>query len=53
MFWVYVHVAVDLKCKLICSSQETRELHITDENLIDGTPCSYENSSNICIQVII
>lgn len=33
-------------------SKETRELFVTGENLIDGTPCSYENSSDICIQVI-
>lgn len=39
-----------MKCKLICISQNSRELFITDEDLIDGTPCSYENSTNICIQ---
>lgn len=42
----------DMKCKLICISQNSRELFVTDENLIDGTPCSYENSTNICIQGI-
>lgn len=41
-----------MKCQLICMSKETRELFVTGENLIDGTPCSYENSSDICIQVI-
>lgn len=41
-----------MKCKLICISHSSRELFVTDENLIDGTPCSYENSTNICIQGI-
>ncbi|XP_017773383.1 PREDICTED: A disintegrin and metalloproteinase with thrombospondin motifs 3-like [Nicrophorus vespilloides] len=40
----------EMKCKLICASKETGDLYITGENLIDGTPCSYENKSNICIQ---
>lgn len=40
----------DMKCKLICIRQNSRELYVTDENLIDGTPCSYENTTNICIQ---
>nr|XP_022919274.1 A disintegrin and metalloproteinase with thrombospondin motifs 2-like [Onthophagus taurus] len=40
------------KCKLICISKETRELFITEENLIDGTLCSYESSTEICIQGI-
>lgn len=42
---------MDKKCKLICISENTKELFESSENLIDGTPCSYENSDNICIQV--
>ncbi|KAK5650098.1 hypothetical protein RI129_001127 [Pyrocoelia pectoralis] len=40
----------EMKCQLICMSKETRELFVTGENLIDGTPCSYDSSSDICIQ---
>ncbi|KAF5281477.1 hypothetical protein FQA39_LY17770 [Lamprigera yunnana] len=40
----------ELKCQLICMSKETRELFVTGESLIDGTPCSYESSTDICIQ---
>ncbi|XP_018318532.1 A disintegrin and metalloproteinase with thrombospondin motifs 2 isoform X2 [Agrilus planipennis] len=39
-----------LKCQLICLGKETRELFVTGENLLDGTPCSYDNGSDICIQ---
>ncbi|KAG5878130.1 hypothetical protein JTB14_017219 [Gonioctena quinquepunctata] len=38
------------KCKFICVNAERKELYISDENLIDGTPCSYENQDNICVQ---
>lgn len=38
------------KCKLICISQETKETFVTDDNLIDGTPCSYDVPDGICIQ---
>lgn len=41
----------EMKCKLICTSNETRELSVTGENFIDGTPCSYDDSSDICVQV--
>ncbi|KAJ8983287.1 hypothetical protein NQ317_010537 [Molorchus minor] len=41
---------IEKKCKYICVSAERKELHIADENLIDGTPCSYENPDNICVQ---
>ncbi|XP_018568687.1 A disintegrin and metalloproteinase with thrombospondin motifs 3 [Anoplophora glabripennis] len=40
----------DKKCKFICISAERKELFVTDENLIDGTPCSYEDPDNICVQ---
>ncbi|KAF5303503.1 hypothetical protein FQR65_LT08202 [Abscondita terminalis] len=51
MTWLpYESDDAEMKCQLICMSKETRELFVTGENLIDGTPCSYENSSDICIQ---
>ncbi|KAK4883298.1 hypothetical protein RN001_006617 [Aquatica leii] len=51
MTWLpYESEDAEMKCQLICMSKETRELFVTGENLIDGTPCSYENSSDICIQ---
>ncbi|KAJ8939578.1 hypothetical protein NQ314_011073 [Rhamnusium bicolor] len=40
----------DKKCKYICVNAERKELFITEENLIDGTPCSYEDHDNICVQ---
>lgn len=39
-----------LKCQLSCRSRETGEIFFSEENLIDGTPCSY-GSSDICVQV--
>ncbi|XP_015839228.1 A disintegrin and metalloproteinase with thrombospondin motifs 2 isoform X1 [Tribolium castaneum] len=51
MTWLpYESEDLDKKCKLICISENTKELFESSENLIDGTPCSYENSDNICIQ---
>ncbi|CAH1372937.1 unnamed protein product [Tenebrio molitor] len=41
---------LEKKCKLICISEGSKELFESSENLIDGTPCSYENTDNICIQ---
>ncbi|CAG9824041.1 unnamed protein product [Phaedon cochleariae] len=38
------------KCKFICLNAERKELYISSENLIDGTPCSYDNEDNICVQ---
>lgn len=32
-------------------AQETGEIFESSENVVDGTPCSYENSHAICIQV--
>jgi hypothetical protein len=38
------------KCKLACYHQETREHFLTGDNVVDGTLCSYDHPSNICIQ---
>ncbi|KAJ8962090.1 hypothetical protein NQ318_018044 [Aromia moschata] len=38
------------KCKYICVNAENKELYVTGENLMDGTPCSYEDADNICVQ---
>lgn len=32
-------------------SDERKEILTLEENLPDGTPCSYENEDKICIQV--
>ncbi|KAK2720886.1 hypothetical protein QYM36_004690, partial [Artemia franciscana] len=37
------------QCKLSCISDEG-ELKSTSENLLDGAPCSYEDSNGVCIQ---
>ncbi|KAJ3646138.1 hypothetical protein Zmor_023740 [Zophobas morio] len=51
MTWLpYESEEMEKKCKLICISETTNELFESDENLIDGTPCSYENTDDICIQ---
>ncbi|XP_069685429.1 A disintegrin and metalloproteinase with thrombospondin motifs 1-like [Periplaneta americana] len=40
-----------MKCQLTCVSRETGEVFMSGENLIDGTPCSYDNyDKSICIQ---
>lgn len=41
----------DRKCKLICINEDKQELYSTNENLDDGTKCSYDNEDNICVQV--
>jgi hypothetical protein len=38
------------KCKLACYNQQTREHFLTMDNLIDGTACSYDHPTNICVQ---
>ena len=38
------------KCKLGCYHQQTREYFLTGDNVIDGTACSYDQPSNICVQ---
>eukprot|EP00095_Tigriopus_kingsejongensis_P002760 maker-scaffold1543_size36305-snap-gene-0.8 protein:Tk02760 transcript:maker-scaffold1543_size36305-snap-gene-0.8-mRNA-1 annotation:"hypothetical protein D910_03831" len=38
------------KCQLTCYNREDQEYYQTGENVIDGTPCSYDEPSDICIQ---
>ncbi|KAJ9581389.1 hypothetical protein L9F63_023435, partial [Diploptera punctata] len=39
------------KCQLTCVSKETGEVFMSGENLLDGTPCSYDRyDKSICIQ---
>jgi len=41
-----------MKCQLTCVSRETGEVFMSGENLLDGTPCSYDNyDRSICVQV--
>ncbi|XP_060523804.1 A disintegrin and metalloproteinase with thrombospondin motifs 2-like isoform X2 [Cylas formicarius] len=42
--------AVRRACKFACVSEERKEVFATDENFADGTPCSYENQDDICVQ---
>lgn len=46
-----VLIVEEKKCKFSCVSEERKEVFVMDENLPDGTPCSYENEDQICIQV--
>ncbi|CAG9838524.1 unnamed protein product [Diabrotica balteata] len=38
------------KCKFNCLNGSKKEVFFSNENLMDGTPCSYENEDNICVQ---
>lgn len=38
---------------MICINEDRQELYSTNENLMDGTTCSYDNEDNICIQASI
>ncbi|XP_063227161.1 A disintegrin and metalloproteinase with thrombospondin motifs 2-like [Bacillus rossius redtenbacheri] len=42
--------AASKKCQLICVSKETKKVFATGENVVDGTRCSYDGGTNICIQ---
>lgn len=46
----FEHNDYDHKCKLACFNRFTKEYLNTGENVIDGTPCSYDHPSNICVQ---
>eukprot|EP00094_Tigriopus_californicus_P000726 TCALIF_00704-PA protein Name:"Similar to ADAMTS3 A disintegrin and metalloproteinase with thrombospondin motifs 3 (Homo sapiens)" AED:0.09 eAED:0.10 QI:0/0/0/0.87/0.71/0.75/8/0/828 len=51
MTWYpYEHELEDYKCKLTCHNRESREYYQTGENVIDGTSCSYDHPSDVCIQ---
>ncbi|XP_071953298.1 A disintegrin and metalloproteinase with thrombospondin motifs 3-like [Antedon mediterranea] len=39
-----------LSCKLSCVSLNTKSVVVTDQNVIDGVACSYENPHGICIE---
>ena len=49
-WYPYEHSEPEYKCKLNCYSRDTREYYQTGENVIDGTPCSYDNPSDVCVQ---
>ena len=46
----YEHEDFKYKCRLACYNTKTKEHVMTDDHVIDGTPCSYDHPSNICIQ---
>ena len=46
----YEHSEPEYKCKLNCFSRDTKEYYQTGENVIDGTPCSYDNPTDVCVQ---
>ncbi|XP_014666198.1 PREDICTED: A disintegrin and metalloproteinase with thrombospondin motifs 3-like [Priapulus caudatus] len=37
-------------CKLWCVSEQTKNLYMSERDVIDGTKCSYFSSQGICIQ---
>ena len=39
------------KCKLSCFNRLKQSYYTTPENVLDGTPCSYDQPSNLCVQV--
>ncbi|XP_041485782.1 A disintegrin and metalloproteinase with thrombospondin motifs 3-like isoform X1 [Lytechinus variegatus] len=39
-----------LRCRLTCVSQETGEVAMSDYNVTDGTPASYDNPEEICVR---
>ncbi|KAH1022499.1 hypothetical protein HUJ04_011892 [Dendroctonus ponderosae] len=46
----YESLEEESKCKFSCMSDERKEILTLEENLPDGTPCSYEDEDKICIQ---
>ena len=38
------------RCKLSCFNRIKQSYYTTPENVLDGTPCSYEHPSNMCVQ---
>ncbi|XP_071829579.1 A disintegrin and metalloproteinase with thrombospondin motifs 3-like isoform X3 [Apostichopus japonicus] len=38
------------QCKLTCMSETTKDVVVSSYNVIDGTPCNYEDKDHICIQ---
>ncbi|XP_040571137.1 A disintegrin and metalloproteinase with thrombospondin motifs 3 [Lepeophtheirus salmonis] len=46
----YEHENGEYKCKLSCFNRQNAEYYQSGENVIDGTLCSYDDPSNICVQ---
>lgn len=40
-----------MKCQLICLSKQSGDIFVSKENLLDGTTCSYDTDTDICVQV--
>ncbi|KAK3852245.1 hypothetical protein Pcinc_041158, partial [Petrolisthes cinctipes] len=38
------------KCRISCYSHRTNEVYIGREFVVDGTPCSYDNPDDVCVQ---
>ena len=38
------------KCKLSCFNRIKQSYYTTPENVLDGTPCSYDHPSDLCVQ---
>ncbi|XP_042238762.1 A disintegrin and metalloproteinase with thrombospondin motifs 3-like [Homarus americanus] len=38
------------KCRISCYSHATNEVYIGREYVVDGTPCSYDQPNDICVQ---
>ena len=40
------------KCKLSCFNRIKQSYYTTPENVLDGTPCSYDHPSDLCVQAL-
>ena len=49
---MYLFHSVKKQCRLTCMAAETGEIVQSEDDVIDGTFCSYENPHGICVQVI-
>ena len=38
------------ECKISCEAVETGEIYSSQDYLVDGTPCSYDEPNGICVQ---
>lgn len=50
-FWIpYTAINESSVCKLACEAKQTGEIFISQDNVIDGTLCSYDLPHHLCIQ---
>ncbi|KAF7281742.1 hypothetical protein GWI33_004301 [Rhynchophorus ferrugineus] len=49
-WYPYENKEDDKKCKFSCVNEKQKFVFPTEEDLPDGTPCSYDNMDNICVK---